>query len=75
MVNAFPDLRVQKVSAFPSSPGRWQEVNSFPDYRIQIVDSFADFTIQYVSAFPGPTAAVTEMALREFLEKNQTAGI
>jgi hypothetical protein len=31
------------VTSFPDKPGQWQ-----------IVDSFPDFTIEYVTSFPGP---------------------
>lgn len=44
----------RKSDAFADSPGQWQIVDSFPDYKVQIVDSFPDFTIKYVDAFPGP---------------------
>ena len=53
VVTAFPDLKVVKVNAFPDSVGKWQIVESFPDFKIQIVDSFPDFKIQYVESFPG----------------------
>ncbi len=50
--SSFPDLKVQKVTAFPSSCGKWQEVTSFPDFKVQIVTAFEDFSIEY-SSFPG----------------------
>ena len=53
VVTAFPDLKVMRVNAFPDSVGKWQIVESFPDFKIQIVDSFPDFKIQYVESFPG----------------------
>ncbi len=53
IVGGNADLKVQKVTSFPSVPGKWKIVNSFPDYKIQIVDAFPDFTIRYVDAFPG----------------------
>jgi hypothetical protein len=53
-VTSFPDLRVQVVESFPTSPGQWQIVDSFPDYKIELVESFPDFTVQFVSSFPGP---------------------
>ena len=54
VVDSFADLHVQVVESFPDKPGRWQMVESFPDYKIQFVDSFPDFTIRYVDNFPGP---------------------
>ena len=53
VVNAFPDLKVQKVTACPDRCGRWQFVDSFPDFRIQFVNAFPDLRIQSVDAFPG----------------------
>ena len=53
IVNSFPDIKVQKVTSFPDGPGKWQFVDSFPDFTVQIVDSFPDFTVQYVNSFPG----------------------
>lgn len=53
VVKNFPDLKVQKVSHFPDKCGKWQVVNSFPDFTIQYVDHFPDFTIQFVDHFPG----------------------
>jgi hypothetical protein len=50
-----PDLRVQIVENFADAPGKWQVVDSFPDYKIQLVDSLPDFTIQYVNSLPGPS--------------------
>lgn len=54
VVSSFADLHVQKVTSFPDQPGKWEVVESFPDYKIQIVESFPDFTIKYVESFPGP---------------------
>ena len=48
-----PDLRVQQVSSFANSCGRWQLVDSFPDFTVQFVDVLPDFTIQFVESFPG----------------------
>ena len=53
IVNSFPDIKVQKVTSFPDSAGKWQFVDSFPDFTVQIVDSFPDFTVEYVNSFPG----------------------
>jgi hypothetical protein len=53
IVDSFPDIKVQKVTSFPDRAGRWQMVDSFPDFTIQIVDSFPDFTVKYVDSFPG----------------------
>lgn len=53
ITNSFPDIKVQKVTSFPDQPGKWQMVDSFPDFTVQIVDSFPDFTVQYVDSFPG----------------------
>ena len=52
VVTAFPDLRVKRVDAFPDKPGRWQFVDSFPDFRVQFVDSFPDFTVQFENGPP-----------------------
>ncbi len=53
IVTSFPDVKVQKVSSFPDSCGKWQFVTSFPDTKVQFVTSFPDVKIQYVSSFPG----------------------
>ena len=53
VVDNFPDLRVKQVKNFPDGPGKWQFVDSFPDYTIQFVDNFPDFTIKFVDNFPG----------------------
>lgn len=53
VVDSFPDIKVQKVASFPDSPGKWQFVDSFPDFTIQYVDSFPDFTVKFVDSFPG----------------------
>jgi len=50
---SFPDLRVQAVSSFPDKCGKWQFVESLPDFTVTFVDSFPDFTIVYVESFPG----------------------
>ena len=47
MVKHFADLKVKVVHSFPDGEGRWQFVDSFPDFTIQYVDAFADFTIQF----------------------------
>jgi hypothetical protein len=52
-VKEAPDLRVQIVKHHPDGPGKWQVVDSFPDYKIQMVDADPDFTIQYVNTLPG----------------------
>jgi len=41
------------VVSWPDSVGKWQTVDSYPDYKIQIVDSYPDFTIEYVESWPG----------------------
>lgn len=53
VVNQYPDLKVKKVVSWPDSVGKWQTVDSYPDYKIQIVDSYPDFTIEYVESWPG----------------------
>lgn len=53
IVESFPDLQVLRVGAFPDACGKWQFVNSFPDFTIEYVDGFPDFTIQFVESFPG----------------------
>ena len=44
---------LQVVSCFPDGPGKWQLVDSFPDFKVQIVGAFADYKITYVGSFPG----------------------
>jgi hypothetical protein len=53
IVDAFPDLKVKIVEAFPDDCGEWQIVVAFPDFKVQIVDAFPDIKIKYVEAFPG----------------------
>jgi hypothetical protein len=53
LVDAFPDVKVQKVTAFPDTCGKWQFVTAFPDTKVQLVTAFPDVKIQYVTAFPG----------------------
>ena len=53
IVKSFPDLKVQRVTSFPDACGKWQWVNSFPDFTIEYVESFPDFTIEFVESFPG----------------------
>ena len=53
LVTSFADLKVQRVTSFPDSCGKWQLVDSFPDFTVQFVDSFPDFAIEYVDSFPG----------------------
>jgi hypothetical protein len=53
VVSSFPDLRVQRVNAFPDACGKWEWVNAFPDFTIEYVDAFPDFTIEFVESFPG----------------------
>ena len=52
-VEHFPDLKVQKVDSSPDKIGKWEFVDSFPDFTIQFVENFPDFTIQFVDSFPG----------------------
>jgi len=53
IVESFPDLKVMRVSSFPDTCGKWQFVDSFPDFTIEYVDGFPDFTIEFVESFPG----------------------
>lgn len=53
IVTSFPDLRVRPVTSFPDACGKWQFVESFPDFTVTFIDSFPDFTIAYVNSFPG----------------------
>jgi hypothetical protein len=53
MVDAFADLHVKAVEAFPDACGRWQFVDAFPDFKVQVVEAFPDFTVKMVDAFPG----------------------
>ncbi len=41
------------MDAFPDDCGKWQKVDAFPDFKIQLVDAFPDIKIQVVNAFPG----------------------
>ncbi len=53
IVNSFQDLNVQDVKSFPNECGKWQFVESFPDFTVQYVTAFPDFKIKFVKAFPG----------------------
>lgn len=53
VVESFPDLKVKQVAHFPDKCGKWQFVESFPDFTVQFVDSFPDMTIKFVESFPG----------------------
>jgi hypothetical protein len=53
IVSSFPDLKVMRVMSFPDACGKWQFVDSFPDFTIEYVDGFPDFTIEFVESFPG----------------------
>lgn len=53
VVENFADLNVQRVKSFPDSCGKWEWVNSFPDFTIEYVEAFPDFTIAFVESFPG----------------------
>ena len=53
VVEHFADLHVQFVEHFPDACGKWQLVDSFPDFTITYVDSFPDLEITKVQHFPG----------------------
>jgi hypothetical protein len=53
VVESFADLQVEKVTSFPNDCGKWEFVESFPDFTIQFVDSFEDISIKFVDSFPG----------------------
>ena len=53
IVHSFADLKVMRVTSFPDTCGKWQFVNSFPDFTIEYVDGFPDFTVEFVESFPG----------------------
>lgn len=53
VVESFADLQVEKVTSFPNDCGKWEFVESFPDFTIQFVDSFEDISIKFVGSFPG----------------------
>jgi hypothetical protein len=53
VVNVFEDLRVQQVTVFADSCGKWQRDDTFPDFKVKFVDVFEDFSIRYVDVFPG----------------------
>lgn len=48
------DLRVELVD-HPSGPGQWRLVDSFPRWRVYLVDDgeIAQITIRFVDRFPG----------------------
>ena len=35
VVSSFSDINVQVVNSFPDRPGKWQIVDSYPDYKVQ----------------------------------------
>jgi hypothetical protein len=45
--------KVKFVTSFPDACGKWQVVESFPDFTVQIVTSFPDLKVQQVESFPG----------------------
>ncbi len=47
------DIKVQKVERFPDSCGKWQFVDSNPDFTVQFVDFNPDFKIEFVKSSPG----------------------
>lgn len=53
VVDSLPDLNVQAVTAFPDRCGKWQFVDSFPDFKIQYVTAFPDVKIRMVESLPG----------------------
>lgn len=53
VVTSLPRLRVKRVSSLPNECGEWQEVDSFPDLKVQLVDGLEDLDVEYVDAFPG----------------------
>ena len=44
-MNAFEDIRVERVRAFASSCGKWEIVTAFPDFKVQIVRAFGDIKV------------------------------
>ncbi len=40
------------VDAFTDQCGEWQQVDSFPEFAVEIVPAFGDMRIQYVDSFP-----------------------
>ena len=53
IVEAFPDINVQKVEVAASECGQWQFVEYGEDFTIRYVEAFPDFSIRFVPAFPG----------------------
>lgn len=49
----YKNFKGQKVKSFPDKCGKFQDVNSFPDIKIQIVNSFPDLKVKEVTSFPG----------------------
>ena len=39
--------------AFANDCGEWEKVESFGDFKIELVNSFPDLKIKEVDAFPG----------------------
>ncbi len=52
-VNSFADIHVKFVDHFPDDCGKWQIVESFPDFTVQVVESFPDIKVKVVESFPG----------------------
>lgn len=47
------DLEVELKSSGADSPGEWQEVTSFEDYKVKIVESFGDIRVRFVDSATG----------------------
>ncbi|KVD39422.1 hypothetical protein BGV72_11270 [Burkholderia ubonensis] len=52
-VRSYPDLKVQRVDSYPTSCGKWQVVDTHPDFKIQFVDHYPDLKVEFVDHFPG----------------------
>ncbi|WP_205649727.1 hypothetical protein [Aequorivita ciconiae] len=52
-VESFADIKVKFVTSFPNDCGKWQVVESFPDFTVQIVESFPDLKVEIVDSYPG----------------------
>ena len=49
----YDERKRKKVNSFADSCGKWQIVDSFPDFKVKFVESFPDIEIKYVNSFPG----------------------
>jgi hypothetical protein len=53
IVQMFPDARIRIVEHNPDDAGEWQIVDSHEDFSVRFVPVGGNFTISFVSAWPG----------------------